>query len=242
MKILEKTGKTIDDAIEAALAEFGCSREEVEIEILTMPSKGIFGIGAKNALVRVSKEETEATKETKKSEEAKLPERKTESKARESIVAIEADSATAFAIDFLSTIFKKFDLDVQINPFRKEEFITLDLVGEDLGILIGRRGETLDALQYLTNLTVARHFEERTKFILDVEGYRAKREETLARLARKLADRVKETGKNMSLEPMSPYERRIIHTVLQNDPEVRTFSEGEEPYRKVVIARKNKNK
>lgn len=204
MKTLEKTGKTIDDAIDAAVAELGCSREDVTIEIITMPSKGIFGIGAKPALVRVSLE----------------------------------DSATAYAMEFLNTIFKKFELDVDIHPIEGEEFITLDLVGKDLGILIGRRGETLDALQYLTNLTVSRHFEDRSKFILDVEGYRAKREETLERLARKLAERVKESGKNISLEPMSPYERRIIHTVLQSDEQVRTFSEGEEPYRKVVIAKK----
>lgn len=204
MKTLEKSAKTIDEAIDAALAELGRSREEVTIDIVRMPSKGIFGIGAKDAIVRISAE----------------------------------DNVTAFAIDFLSNIFKKFDLEVEIRTSEGEEFITLDLVGKDLGILIGRRGETLDALQYLTNLTVSRHFEERSKFILDVEGYRAKREETLERLAKKLAERVKESGKNMSLEPMSPYERRIIHTVLQSDDQVRTFSEGEEPYRKVVIARK----
>lgn len=127
MKTLEKSGKTIDEAIDAAVAELGCSREDVSIEILTMPAKGIFGIGAKNALVRVSVE----------------------------------DSATAYAIEFLGTIFKKFDLNVDIRPIEGEEFITLDLIGKDLGILIGRRGETLDALQYLTNLTVSRHFEDR---------------------------------------------------------------------------------
>ena len=204
MKTLEKSGKTIDDADDAAVAELGCSREDANIEIIAMPSKGILGFGAKPAIVRVSVE----------------------------------DKATAYAMDFLSTIFKKFDIDVKINVTEGEEFITLDLIGKDLGILIGRRGETLDALQYLTNLTVARHFEERCKIILDVEGYRSKREESLARLAKKLADRVKESGKNMSLEPMSPYERRIIHTVLQSDDQVRTFSEGEEPYRKVVIAKK----
>ncbi len=204
MKTLEKSGKTIDDAVDAAVAELGCSREDANIEIIAMPSKGILGFGAKLAIVRVSVE----------------------------------DKATAYAMDFLSTIFKKFDIDVKINVTEGEEFITLDLIGKDLGILIGRRGETLDALQYLTNLTVARHFEERCKIILDVEGYRSKREESLARLAKKLADRVKESGKNMSLEPMSPYERRIIHTVLQSDDQVRTFSEGEEPYRKVVIAKK----
>ncbi len=204
MKTLEKTGKTIDEAVDAALQELGRSREDVKIEIVAMPSKGIFGIGAKDAVVRVTAE----------------------------------DSVTAFAMDFLSEIFKKFELDVDIRAIEGDEFVTLDLVGKDLGILIGRRGETLDALQYLTNLTVARHFDEHGKYILDVEGYRAKREETLERLAKKLAERVKETGKNMSLEPMSPYERRIIHTVLQSDEKVRTFSEGEEPYRRVVIARK----
>ena len=204
MKTLEKSGKTIDEAIDAALAELGRSREDVTIEIVKMPSKGIFGIGAKDAIVRVSAE----------------------------------DSATAYAMEFLTNIFKKFELDVTIRAIEGDEFITLDLVGKDLGLLIGRRGETLDALQYLTNLTVSRHFEDRNKFILDVEGYRAKREETLERLAKKLAERVKESGKNMSLEPMSPYERRIIHTVLQSDDHVRTFSEGEEPYRKVVIAKK----
>ncbi|MBQ1252611.1 MAG: protein jag [Firmicutes bacterium] len=204
MKTLEKSGKTIDEAIDAALAELGRSREDVTIEIVKMPSKGIFGIGAKDAIVRVSAE----------------------------------DSATAYAMEFLTNIFKKFELDVTIRAIEGDEFITLDLVGKDLGILIGRRSETLDALQYLTNLTVSRHFEDRNKFILDVEGYRAKREETLERLAKKLAERVKESGKNMSLEPMSPYERRIIHTVLQSDDHVRTFSEGEEPYRKVVIAKK----
>lgn len=204
MKTLEKSGKTVDIAIDAAVAELGCSREDVTIEIITMPSKGIFGIGAKSAVVRVSME----------------------------------DSATAYAMEFLKTIFKKFELDVDIHAIEGEEFITLDLIGKDLGILIGRRGETLDALQYLTNLTVSRHFEDRSKFILDVEGYRAKREDTLERLAQKLAERVKESGKNISLEPMSPYERRIIHTVLQSDEQVRTFSEGEEPYRKVVIAKK----
>ncbi|HMM06841.1 MAG TPA: RNA-binding cell elongation regulator Jag/EloR [Clostridiales bacterium] len=204
MKTLEKSGKTVDEAIELALAEMGKSREEVNIEIVTMPSKGIFGIGSKSAVVKVSAE----------------------------------DGPTSYAIAFLTTVFEKFELDVTIESIESEDFVTLDLIGKDLGILIGRRGETLDALQYLTNLTVARHFDERNKYILDVEGYRKKREETLEHLAKKLAERVKESGKNLSLEPMSPYERRIIHTVLQSDDQVRTFSEGEEPFRKVVIAKK----
>lgn len=224
MKTVEKTGKTLDEAIEAAVAELGCSRsdEGVDIKILQTPSKGFLGIGSKDAKVIVSVEDGFAAPAVKKE---KAP------------VVID-DAPTAHAVAFLNQLFEQFNLDVDITPIQGEEFTTLNLEGKDLGILIGRRGETLDAFQYLTNLTVSRHFEERSKFILDVEGYRAKREETLKHLALKLAERVKDSGKNMSLEPMSPYERRIIHTVLQNDESVRTFSEGEEPYRKVVIARK----
>ena len=139
---------------------------------------------------------------------------------------------------FLNKILPLMSVRGQASAKVGNDILEVSVEGENMGVVIGKRGETLDALQYLTNLTVSRHFEDRNKFILDVEGYRAKREETLERLAKKLAERVKESGKNMSLEPMSPYERRIIHTVLQSDEQVRTFSEGEEPYRKVVIAKK----
>ncbi len=204
MKTVEKSGKTIDIAIDAALAELGAERENTKIEILEQGSKGIFGFGAKDAVVRVTVDE----------------------------------NPDATAIDFLRKIFEKFELNVDIHVEQGEHFTTLNLVGGNLGILIGRRGETLDALQYLTNLTVSRKFQEKHKYILDAENYRKKREETLEKLAKKLAAKVKENGRSLSLEPMSPYERRIIHTVLQDDPSVRTFSEGEEPYRKVVITKK----
>lgn len=204
MKTVEKSGKTIDIAIESALAELGVTREETEVEILEQPTKGIFGIGAKNGVVRVSVKE----------------------------------DPVSTAMEFLQNIFEKFDLTIEIKVTENSEFTTLDLVGEDLGILIGRRGETLDALQYLTNLTVSRKYKEKHKFILDAEDYREKRRETLERLAKKLAGKVVDTNRSLSLEPMSPYERRIIHTVLQDYPGVRTFSEGEEPYRKVVITKK----
>lgn len=204
MKVLDKTGKTIDIAIEAALQELGVAREDTEIEILEQPTKGLFGLGAKEALVRVTVK----------------------------------DDPVATAKEFLQHIFAKFELDIEIKVKEEQDFTTLDLVGENLGILIGRRGETLDALQYLTNLTVSRKYQEKHKFILDAENYRGKREETLERLAKKLAAKVVDTNRSVSLEPMSPYERRIIHTVLQEYPGVRTFSEGEEPYRKVVITKK----
>jgi len=116
------------------------------------------------------------------------------------------------------------------------QYLKLILTGKNIGMLIGRRGETLDALQYLANLVANKESRERKKIILDAEGYRQRREETLSRLALRLADKVKRTGMQVVLEPMNPQERRIIHTTLQNDHYVQTLSEGEEPFRKVVIS------
>ncbi len=123
-------------------------------------------------------------------------------------------------------------LDVRIEKLTAAEQVTLNLRGEDLGILIGKHGQTLDALQYLTNLAAHRDSEERVRVVIDVEDYRKRREETLARLAHRLADRVKLRGERVVLEPMSPHERKVIHTTLQDDLRVTTYSEGEEPFRK----------
>lgn len=126
------------------------------------------------------------------------------------------------------------DLDVEEN----DQVIKVNMKGEDLGILIGRRGETLDALQYLVNLAVNKNLEKRYKIILDVEGYRKRRENTLQKLALRLAEKAKKRGKSVVLEPMNSHERRIIHTTLQGRDDIYTFSEGEEPYRKIVITPK----
>ena len=137
---------------------------------------------------------------------------------------------------FLSQIFEKMSMDLVMNITYQEENLHINLVGQDLGILIGRRGETLDALQYLLNLIVNKKFVDRIRIILDVENYRKRREETLVNLARRLCDKVKRTGVSVYLEPMNPHERRIIHTALQMDKRIVTLSEGEEPFRKVVIS------
>ncbi|WP_366923441.1 protein jag [Metallumcola ferriviriculae] len=146
-----------------------------------------------------------------------------------------SDTPAKMAREFLEKVFKNINVTVVIEETITEDYVYFSFAGKDLGILIGRRGETLDALQYLTNLVVNRKIEERVRFILDVEGYRKRREQTLQNLALKLSDKVKNTGKKVILEPMNPHERRIIHTALQQDNTVHTFSEGEEPYRKVVI-------
>ena len=136
---------------------------------------------------------------------------------------------------FLTKIFDEMDLDVVIDVKEKGGYLVFDLQGDNLGILIGRRGDTLDALQFLLNLVINDKNSARVKGIIDIENYRAKREETLISLGHKLAAKARKTGQKVVLEPMNPQERRIIHMALQNDKRVTTYSEGEEPYRKVVI-------
>lgn len=145
------------------------------------------------------------------------------------------------AREFLENVLKSMNIEATIDIRETEDNLYINLNGNDMGILIGYRGETLDALQYLVSLSVNKGMEEGYKRItLDTEGYRKKREETLIRLADKLAKKVKNYGKTVKLEPMNPYERRIIHSELQDNPYVKTYSEGDEPFRRVVIELKKK--
>ena len=155
--------------------------------------------------------------------------------------APKADKKEAFANaeakgkEFLAGIFKEMKLDVVIDVKEKNGYLVFDLKGKNLGILIGRRGDTLDSLQFLLNLVINEKNGAKVKGIIDIENYRAKREDTLIGLSHKLAAKARKTGQKVVLEPMNPQERRIIHMALQNDRRVSTYSEGEEPYRKVVI-------
>lgn len=144
-------------------------------------------------------------------------------------------------IDFLRPIFEKMDISAQLDIIHEAEQITVSLTGDDVGIVIGRRGETLDSLQYLLSLVVNRNSEEYIRVIMDVAGYREKREQTLIRLANRMADKVTRYRKNMTLEPMNPYERRIIHSTLQDHKYVDTESVGEDPNRKVVVRYRRAN-
>ena len=143
--------------------------------------------------------------------------------------------------DFLDQVFKAMDMEVDILIKKDEEnhFIDVELKGADMGILIGKRGQTLDSLQYLTNLAVNKHSDHYYKVKIDTEDYRNRRRETLENLAKNIAYKVKRTKRAVSLEPMNPFERRVIHSALQNDRYVTTHSEGEEPYRHVVVTLKN---
>ncbi|WP_078683183.1 MULTISPECIES: RNA-binding cell elongation regulator Jag/EloR [Clostridium] len=203
MKIIEMTGKTVDEAIKNALDELKITKDKIEVEVLDEGSKGLFKfIGAKPAKIRV-KVKRDYTYEAK---------------------------------SFLREILNAMNIKAEIKIKEDNDTINISLTGPDMGIIIGYRGETLDALQYLVSLVINKGNETNYKrVVLDTENYRAKREETLRKLANKVANTVKRTGKLIKLEPMNPYERRIIHSALQNNPFVDTYSEGEEPYRRVVI-------
>ncbi len=205
MREVVKSAKTIEEAVEAALAEIKLARDEVEIEVLEEPNKGLFGIlGAREARVKVR----------------------------------EIADPRKRALRILQGIMECMKLEVNFETEDLEGYTKINFYGPDLGILIGRRGETLDAMQYYINLAANKNSERRIRFVLDVEGYRKRREETLYKLAQRLADKAKRKGRDIVLEPMNPHERRIIHTALQNHRDVFTYSEGEEPYRKIIIAPK----
>ncbi|MDW7672527.1 MAG: RNA-binding cell elongation regulator Jag/EloR [Bacillota bacterium] len=158
--------------------------------------------------------------------------------AKVQLIKIEKDRTVEETRAFLQDLFKSMNLEVTLDIDYVEDQMKIDLSGPNMGMVIGKRGQTLDAVQYLTSLVANKHREKYVKVFMDTENYREKREQTLIRLANKMAKTVKMTRKTMILEPMNPYERRIIHAALQSDPRVQTYSEGEEPYRKVAITLK----
>lgn len=140
--------------------------------------------------------------------------------------------------DFVRGVCERMGTSVKVEVNETDEVVSVNLTGQNLGLLIGKHGQTLDSLQYLANVVYNRNAEMRQRVVVDAGGYRERREETLLRLANRLAEKAKRTGRRIMLEPMSAHERRIIHTALQNDNQIVTYSEGEEPYRKVVISLK----
>lgn len=265
MRTIEATGKTIEDAVRSGLVRLGLMEEEVTIEVLAEPKSGFLGFGSKPAKVRltekarknapiydIEEEERKAAPpaEPKAAEAApaedvtaETPEEPVEEPVEEP-AAVEAEpaeetftaeEAAAKAKAFLQDVLRNMGIEVMIEKMIKSDKIILHLHGKNLGILIGKHGQTLDALQYLTNLTTNQGEETRHFIMLDVENYRQRREETLKQLAVRLAGRVKRSGEKVVLEPMNGYERKIIHVALQNEAHVRTESEGQDPYRHVVI-------
>lgn len=203
-KVVEATGKNVDEAVKNALSELNISRDKVDVEILDEGNKGLFGLlGSKNARVKVTVK----------------------------------NDYSYMAKTFLREVLNAMDIKSEIHMEDSDDALKISLRGPNMGILIGHRGETLDSLQYLVSLVVNKDNtgSEYKRVILDTENYRLRREETLVRLANRLAAKAKTQSKSVVLEPMNPYERRIIHSALQDNPYVTTHSEGEEPFRKIVI-------
>ena len=257
MKQYEASARTVEEAIELGLQELGVSIGDVDVRVVEEGSKGLFGLfGSRMAKVCLTVKASEedplgnlleekkpakkaAEKPAEKAEPAEKPEPRTLEKPEVTMIAAEnldPESPAGIAKAFLGELTKLMGVDVTIDMGTDAEGNVFGYInGDTLGILIGRRGETLDAVQYLTSLKVNRGREGYTRVTLDTENYRAKREDTLIRLANRMANRALRTGRKVSLEPMNPYERRIIHYALQQNDGVDTHSEGEEPNRHVVI-------
>ena len=251
-KYLEKTGKTPDDAVAAALAELGMDRDDVSVEILEFGKSGFLGIGASPAVVRVSYEVEDepvveapapapAPKPAPKAPKAEKPARAEAPapKPAEAPAAPVVDENADYAAirSFLSGLLERMGIkaDIEISA-RDNGGINVNLSGSGMGAIIGRRGETLDAIQHLTNYAVNHGSDKHLHISVDAENYRSKREESLARLAEKMAEKAIKYKRSMALEPMNSYERHVIHTALQNYEGVTTSSTGVEPNRRVVVS------
>lgn len=207
MRETEQIARTVEEAVEQGLQLLGVKREQVEVQIMEEPSGGLFGLGAKQARVRVIVKE------------------------------VDIDKGKKLLEDILALLELDGMVDVDLND--AEDTVRYEISGPDLGLLIGRRGQTLNSLQFLLAVVLTRGMEgRRIKCVVDVEGYRARREKSLQTLAEDMARTAIQERRSISLEPMSAYERRVIHMTLQGHPRVVTASHGDEPRRKVVISPK----
>ncbi len=249
MEFIEVSAKTVDDAITKACIELQAASDKLEIQVISEGSSGFFGIGSKPAVIRAVKaapeKEPEAPQKPEKKRQPPQAETARRSEPREEREVVqrtdeEIAQIKATALEFFQRCITKpwsYRL-IRMEYNAENGSLEFDFAGEDMGILIGKRGQTLDSLQYLTSLVVNKEQKDYVRVKLDTENYRKRRKETLENLARNIAYKVKKTRRPVSLEPMNPYERRIIHSALQGNKFVETYSEGSEPYRHVVVAPK----
>ena len=245
IKTLEKSARTEDAAIAAALKELGLDRDDVSVEILERAKSGFLGFGASPAVIRVSYEvpdepevvkEPEIVVEPKKAEKASEKQSAPEVSAAESVEEKE-DGEYAAIREFLSGLLERMGVKAEMEfSHRENGGINVNLSGRNMGAIIGRRGETLDAIQHLTNYAVNKGSDKHMHVSIDAESYRSKREESLTKLAEKMAEKAIKYKRSMALEPMNSYERHVIHTALQNYNGVTTNSTGVEPNRRVVVS------
>lgn len=261
MDFEEFSGKTIEDAITEACTKFTVTSDRLDYEIIDRGSSGFLGLNSHPAIIKarpiaegeVKAEETLAdndkTEDMPKSENKseiksevteKAERRAPKNESKPELTDDEKNSIIKKADDFLADVFKAMEIEVK----KKIEFddygsLAINLEGPDMGVLIGKRGQTLDSLQYLVSLVVNKTKGGYIRVKVDTEDYRERRKKTLENLAKNLSYKVKRTRRPVTLEPMNPYERRVIHSTLQNDKYVTTHSEGDEPYRRVVITLKH---
>lgn len=235
LKTLEKSGKTEEAAIAAALEELGLDRDDVSVEIVERAKSGFLGIGASPAVVRVQYEAPDEESETA----AEAPAATQEQPAAAPAAPVAADEPESYARirAFVSGLLEHMGIQAEIEITARENGgVNVNLSGSNMGAVIGRRGETLDAIQHLTNYAVNRGSDKHMHISVDAESYRAKREESLVRLAEKMAAKAIKYKRSMALEPMNSYERHVIHTALQDYEGVTTSSTGTEPNRRVVVS------
>ncbi|MCA9916417.1 MAG: Jag N-terminal domain-containing protein [Anaerolineales bacterium] len=251
---IEVRGADVEKAIEAGLQKLGVNRSEVIIDVIDEGSRGLLGIGSREAVVRlvtlVAPEPPPAPKaQPKPKAERPAPKRESSPKpapVRQSAAEVEVTEADADekdkAVEMIGVLLEKLDITAEISTSISEpddltgrKVNVIDVEGDDLGVLIGPRGETLNAIQYLSRLMVGNQLQRRASFVVDVEGYRKRRQQALARLAERMAKKVVSRRRPVSLEPMPPHERRIIHMTLRDNDEVYTQSSGEGKRRKVRI-------
>lgn len=233
MEYVEISAKTVNDAITEACKRFTVTSNLLDYEVIEEGSTGFLGFNAKPAIIKVRVKEEEPVEEIQEI----FSEHRISDKTEQIVFNQDVE---ALAKSFLSDVFKAMNLKVTIDAKYNEEskYLDIDLSGDEMGVLIGKRGQTLDSVQYLVSLVINKGTSEYIRVKVDTENYRQRRKETLENLAKNISYKVKRTKRSVSLEPMNPYERRIIHSALQNDRYVTTHSEGEEPFRRVVVSLK----
>ena len=256
-KFIEATGKTLDLAIQAGLDMLQMDRDSVSVEVLEQPRSGFFGIGATPANVKLTYEVPDPIPEKKPEPKAEAPkpqpkldspkakpQPKPQPKAeapkpqpKPTPAPAAAGTVEARIETFMKGLLEHMGSDaVPVATKSGEDTYSVELQGNALGMLIGRRGDTLDAIQHITNYAVNHGQGKRVRINVDAENYRQKREESLVRLANKVAGKVVKSHRNITLEPMNAYERHVIHAALQDYPDVTTYSTGTEPGRRIVVA------
>lgn len=244
MKRQQFTGKTVAAAVAVAAQELHISEADLDYQVLEEASKGFLGFGAKDARIEVILPDTEpaplASPETPTDNRPQAAPATAAGPDEVSLVTSEAspsagETAEDIGIAFLAPIFDALSVSPRVQIEEDDEQITFSMYGDEVGILIGRRGDTLNALQFLLSLAVNRRLNSHKRIILDCENYRQRRAETLQALAHRMADKARETGRRVSLDPMNAAERRIVHLALENEPNIKAESYGEDPHRKIVI-------